>query len=509
MPLLIWLLGACQKPAEVPEPPAGLDPGQLILLHTNDMHGHFQPDRAKWLDGQPEIGGMLELDAWVEALEAEHTAEDILLLDGGDILSGTPLTDLVVRGSQGGAMLELMEEVGYDAVVVGNHEFDKGYDNLAAFVAEADFPVLSANLDAPDGSGPAVPGLRDSVVRLTNGLQVGIIGATTEGLSHLASTDTMARITLRPVVESVAAEAERLRPEVDLLVALTHIGLDADRALALAVPELDLIVGGHSHTRLEEAVREGDTFIVQAGDYCKALGMIHLTLGDDGLAAFDYGLVDMVPGTAPGPPSAEMQALVQSYQDQVEAEFGQALSEAPEALGRAYSAESDLGNWSADLVRHATGAEVGLYNTGGIRADLAAGPVTKMDLFEIFPFGNQVTTFELTGAELMAVLLGNAIVTSEEKGGLVPVSGATVKWREVLGAPELVEVTVAGEPLDPDRVYRCASNSFVVEHAARYLRGAEPKNAEPFGKTVFEVAVEAAATGPVVAPDDPRIQKVD
>ncbi len=503
------LLGACQKPATVPEPPAGLAPGQLLLLHTNDLHGHFLPGRAKWLDGQPDIGGMRELDAWVKALRAEHSLEDVLLLDGGDLLSGTPLTDIEVRGSRGGAMLEFMELVGYDAWVLGNHEFDQGFDNTAAFVASSRIPALSANLDAPDGSGPAMPGLRDSVVRLVNGLQVGIIGATTEGLGHLASPDTMARIDLRPVVETVAAEAARLAPDVDLLVALTHIGLDADRALAQAVPELDLIVGGHSHTRLEDPVMEGETAIVQAGDYCKALGMLFLTVGDDGVETLDYGLVDMVPGTAPGPTSDEMEALAQGYQDRIDADYGQALTEAPRTLGRNYSAESDLGNWTSDLVRHATGAEVGLYNTGGLRADITAGPVTKMDLFEVFPFGNQVVSFDLTGAELMSILLGNAIVTSEGDGGLIPISGATVTWREVLGAPELVTITVAGEPLDPERVYRCASNSYVVEQAERYLRGASPQHATPLGRTVFEVAVQAAAEGPLVAPEDPRIVRVD
>ncbi len=509
---MLWTLAAlvaCQKPTAVPETPSGLEPGEFMVLHTNDLHGHFLPGRAKWLDGQPDIGGMLELDAWVGGLEAEHGPENVLLLDGGDILTGTPLTDLEIRGARGGAMLEFMELVGYDAWAVGNHEFDKGYENLAAFVASSGIPVVSANLDAPDGSGPAIPGLKDSVVREVNGLQVAIIGGTTEGLGHLASQATMAKIDLRPVAEAVAAEVERLDPDVDLVVALTHIGVDADRALAEAVPELDLIVGGHSHTRLEEAIRVGDTYIVQAGDYCKALGMIRATVVDGQIQNFESRLVDMVPGTAPGPPSAEMEALVQRYQDLVDVEYGQAISEAPRSMGRAYSAESDMGNWTADVVRAATGVEVGLYNSGGIRADISAGPVTRMDMFEVFPFGNQVVTFELTGAELMGILLGNAMVASEGSGGMIPLSGATVHWRSRLGAPELVKVTVAGEALEPDRLYRCASNSYVVEQAARYLRGAEPKNILGTGNTMFEVAVEAASAGLVEAPTDSRIHKVD
>jgi 5'-nucleotidase len=160
-------------------------------------------------------------------------------------------------------------------------------------------------------------------------------------------------------------------------------------------------------------------------------------------------------------------------------------------------------------LRSATDAEVALYNTGGIRSDIPAGPVTKMTLFEVFPFGNQVVTFDLTGAEMLSILLGNAIVTVEEKGGLIPMSGATLQWRSVLGAPELVTVLVAGEPLDPARIYRCVSNSYVVEQADRYLRGAQPQNTIGTGRTVFEVAVEAASRGPLVAPSDARIQKVD
>ncbi len=506
--MLGWLaiFAACPKPApEVPEPPSGLPPGDLILLHTNDLHGHFLPDEAKWLAGAPEIGGMLELDAWVKGLEAEHTADDVLLLDAGDCLTGTPLIGIQVRGVWGGAMIEFMEELDYDAWVLGNHEFDKGFENIARFVDAIEVPTLSSNLDAAGTTDPAMPELLDAIVLEANGVKVGVIGATTESLTHLTAPTTLSHMELRTVVESVSAEVARLGPEVDLLVALTHLGLDADRELAEAVPELDIIVGGHSHTRLEEAVVEGDTYIVQTGSYTRSLGMIELSVADGELTRFEYGLIDMLPGEAPGPPSEAMSALVEGYKQQVEAEYGQVIGEALVTLGRSYSAESDLGNWITDVLRESTGAEVGLYNTGGIRADLSAGPIDRMEVFEIFPFGNQVVTFDLTGAELLSILVGNAMVTSEGEGGLIPMSGATLSWRKVLGAPELVDIQVAGEPLDPERIYHCVSNSYVVQQAERYLRGAAPRSVVPTEQTVFDAAVAAILEGPVGAPSDPRI----
>ena len=124
--------------------------GALTLLHTNDIHCHFQPTRADWLDGTPEIGGFSALDGYTRRVRNEKGAENVLLLDGGDLLSGTPLTEFETRGIAGGAMLDFIEAAGYDAWVVGNHEFDKGFANTRKMIEDSRVPVLSANLAGPN-----------------------------------------------------------------------------------------------------------------------------------------------------------------------------------------------------------------------------------------------------------------------------------------------------------------------------------------------------------------------
>jgi len=507
--LLLSGLLACQKPVppEVgPGTPAIGGSGILTVLHTNDMHGHFLPEPAKWLDGAPSIGGFELLDAYVSDYRAAAGEGAVLLLDGGDMLTGTPLTDEVVDGAGGGAMIQMMEAVGYDAMALGNHEFDQGYENVQAIMEAADFPVLSSNILAP-GGGPAFPGQDVSVVIERAGLSIGLIGATTEGLGSLVSTTMHDKLSIESITESVAAEVERLDPLTDLLVVVSHIGVDSDRTLAASVPGIDLIVGGHSHTALVEPEQIGGTWVVQAGSYTRSLGVLTLTVADDSITAFDGALVDLLPESAPGEASAEITSLVKKYSELMASRYGEHLSDATETLGRDYNDESALGDWITDVLREATGADIAVYNAGGLRADLNAGPLTLRSIYEIFPFGNEVVTFELTGPEVVSILLGNAQAQMEGESSFTSISGASLVWRERLGAPEVVEARVGGELIDLDRTYRIATNSYVAEHAKKKLHNTAPKDQQDFGQTVMQVAAEAARQGDVEPPEMGRIQR--
>lgn len=505
--ILVLSLLACQKPAPPEAAPAAAAPaGALTILHTNDLHGHFLPERASWIEGEPEIGGFELLDAWVRHTRA-RAGDAFLLLDGGDMLTGTPLTDEVVDGAGGGAMIELMEAVGYDAMALGNHEFDQGYDNLQAIFDAADFPIVSSNILAPDGS-PAFEGQLTSLILERNGISVGIIGATTEGLGSLVSTSMHDKLVIEPVAEAVAAEVEALDPETDLIVVLSHIGADSDRALAASVDGIDLIVGGHSHTPLTPE-QVGDTWVVQAGSYTRSVGVLELTVAEDAIASFDGALVDMLPEAAPGEPGEEVSALVGKWRKVLDDRYGEVLGEAAVTLGRSYNDECALGNWITDVLRQHTGADIAVYNAGGLRADLRQGEVSLRSVYEVFPFGNEVVTFELSGPEVLGILLGNAQAQLGGESSYTSISGAELTWRERLGAPEVVEARVGGQPIDLDRSYRVATNSYVAEHARRKLHNTAPKNLEGEGTTVMEVAAEAARGGTIEAPDMGRVRRAE
>jgi 2',3'-cyclic-nucleotide 2'-phosphodiesterase (5'-nucleotidase family) len=484
------------------------EPGRVTVLHTNDLHGHFLPEGAEWLDGRPAIGGFVRIDQEVRAVKAARPRDSVLLLDGGDLLTGTPLTDIEVDGSKGGAMLRFMEGVGYDAWAIGNHEFDKGIDNLAALTAQSDMPPLSANVRDLSGKAPLLPRQQFSEVFEVSGVRVGVIGATTDSLKGLMGAGDFKRLTLVQVETAVREELARLDPETDLIVVLSHIGVDADEQLARSVDGIDLIVGAHSHTRLTRARQVEDTWIVQAGSYARSLGVVDMTVEDDRIATFSYELRDLLPDTAAVEPDPNLVAMAESYKADIDGYYSQVLSSAPVTLGRDYHHESGLGRWITDVLRETTGADVALYNGGGLRADLPAGTVTRGTIYACFPFRNEVQTFELNGQELAGVLLRNAIAENDEKRGFLPVSGVTYTWRVRNNAPELVEVLVGGQPIDPARTYVIATNSYIAEQWEKHL-GVKPRNLTGTGTSDFDAAMEIASRRPVEVDPAPRARRLE
>jgi len=503
MVLLLGIgLAACKPPA--PAPTAPLGPGELLLAHTNDLHAHFRPSAAPWLPTTPEIGGFRAIDAWLDVLERTHGDERVIYLDGGDLLTGTPLMEYAVHGAEGGAMLDFLEATGCDAWVLGNHEFDRGWDNTAALVAASPMPALSANVrDAADPSKGGFPGLQDAVILDADGIKVGVFGLTTESLTTLASPETMARLSLTPSFDAARAQVAALEPQVDLVVALTHSGLDEDRRLAAAVGGIDLIVGGHSHTSMAEPEHVGGTWIVQAGSYARQLGLARLRVDGGRLKSISWDLVDLDPVALPGPASPDVIALVERWGARIDDQYRSPIGEAPAALTRRdLDGETVLGRWAADVVRRSADAQVGIYNGGGIRADLPAGQLTLGHLYEIFPFNNEVVVFELRGDQLVGLLLDNV---RQRQRGWTPrlvLAGVEWAWTQRMDVPEITEVKVLGEPLDPMGTYRVATNSYVAEQWEKHL-GFEPEALHGVGRTVREAAEEVVRAGPVIAPVRP------
>jgi 5'-nucleotidase/UDP-sugar diphosphatase len=503
--LLLW---GCQLPKTTPPTTAALVGGQIVIAHTNDLHAHFEGARADWIDGSPVIGGLAEVGKQVAALHAEKGDDHVLYLDGGDVLTGTPLMEFEVRGAMGGAMLGLMEDAGMDAWVLGNHEFDLGYDNIATMVAASNVTVLSANLDALDGSGaPAIPGLQDHMIFERGGLKIGVFGLTTDSLARLTGTDAVDRMTVVDVVESARQQVAILEPQVDLVVALTHIGLKVDQRIAEEVPGVDLIVGGHSHTPLSKAVQVGDTWIVQAGCYARQLGVVELTVADGRISTFSSELRDLIPGSTPlTGPTADG---VQTWHDAIETMFAENVSLVQGGnLGRSKHGETTLGRWASDMVKIQGEGDIGIYNPGGLRADLIEGVLTRGDLYQVFPFKNELVRFKMTGLELVGLLIRTADGTLGKNRSVMQFAGLTARWQVKHDVPELVEVRINGSLLRPEDTYTAVTNSYVADRW-EYNLGFEPRNIEVLDLVVFDAAVNEARKGPIVPPPNPRMIRID
>ncbi|MBW1990726.1 MAG: bifunctional metallophosphatase/5'-nucleotidase [Deltaproteobacteria bacterium] len=280
---------------------AGAGPARIRIFHVNDFHGYAEPFRpfgSIFLEG-----GIAYLAARLKQLRQERPS---LLLAAGDMIQGDNWANLF----QGAPVIEVMNAMGFDAMVVGNHEFDFGPEVLQRRIAQANFPVLGANV-------AGLPGLRPYVIKKVGGVRVGIIGVVTPETPTSNHPRNVAGLTFlrpEPVVSKYLAE---LRPRVDLVLVLSHLGYQADRRLAAQVPGIDVIVGGHSHTRLSRPVRVNGVIIVQAHEYARVLGVLDLTVEAGKIAAFQGRLEDISPDfLAPDPVILE---IVQKYARQVDA----------------------------------------------------------------------------------------------------------------------------------------------------------------------------------------------
>ncbi|MFO7610405.1 MAG: bifunctional UDP-sugar hydrolase/5'-nucleotidase [Candidatus Krumholzibacteriia bacterium] len=488
--------------------PAPAPAWNLTIFHTNDMHSAFWPRPAAWRDDGRPVGGVVALSAHLAA-ERRSAAPD-LLLDAGDFMTGNPVSRLREDGIPGAAVIRVLNALGYDAGAIGNHEFDLGHADLARLVPLVRFPLLAADLRLPDG-GPAFGD--EPLVLERGGLRVGVIGVSCATMTEVVTPGRLGPVTLADQAETVRARAAALDPGTDLIVLLTHNGVQGDRALArrLEGAGVDVIVGGHSHTRLTEPEVEAGIIIVQAGGNLTNLGRLDLRVEDDRVVAHAGRLVDLWAddGTAPLADPA-VAALAARYGQEVQREFGRVVGTLAQDLRRGRG-ETGIGNFLADALRLRAGADVGLINGGGIRKNLPAGPVTALDVHEVLPFGNALVTASLTGAQLRTVVQTNADAAVGGDHGILQISGLAYVYRKATQGPgaELVEITVGGQPLDPERVYTVAMPDFVAQMTGTYL-GIGPVAFRDGGETVDEAVVaEFARLGTVTAAIEGRIVRLE
>lgn len=477
--------------------------GTITLFHTNDLHARYAPEKIGREGEQALVGGFTAIEA---ALRREReTAPHSLYLDAGDFMTGTPLSDIEYQGAKGGAIVAFYNLVGLDAQVLGNHEFDQTLENLDALLSRAKYQVLAANLRRSDGSlytGKAYEILTVGEVR------VGVIGITIDELPSLTSAENRSRIEIEPGIETLRDLLPEVDEQSDLIVALSHEGIEKDREIARAVEGIDIIVGGHSHTRLDQGEWVNRVLILQAGSNGQWLGRADLDVRGDSLASAECRLVRTDAKGAEA--SEDLGDLIQMFRTRIEKEYGAVIAEARAELGRCYFCESDLGNWVTDRLRETTGADVALLNSGGIRKDIARGPVTKLDLFEVLPFWNGISVFTCTGEELRTIALTNAIAEAEEIHGILQVSGLTYSWWK---SPEGIQIHTAlvdGKPVDPAKTYKVASVDFVAESNPEKYLGFVPSDLENLGVTLTTRVMEAAERlGVIEAPQEDRIQRVE
>lgn len=504
----------------------------VTILHTNDTHAHHEPNAAG-------DGGAARQAAVVNQIRAE--GGNVVLLDAGDRFTGT----LFHQQYRGQDSVQIMNAIGYDAMTLGNHEFDDGDQVLADFIDGVHFPVVNANIDVT-GSAILDGKVKPTAILEVGGEQIGIIGLTTADTPTISSPgkglvfDADYAAVTQKAVDDLTAQG------VDKIVLVTHIGLDKDKEVAAATRGVDLIVGGHSHSLLSNAYQASvaeypvvvndldgaPVSIVQAGEYDQYLGRIDVTFDAAGVVTDAAGDTILLSRFITPDPTVDgiVKTLAAPIEELKQTPVGESAVFLVGDRAVCRVQECNLGNFVTDAMRAATGAQIAITNGGGIRSNVPVGAetpadvtlpapitVTLGDVLTVFPFGNLVSTFKLTGANVIASLENGVSLVEEGSGRFPQVSGIHYTWDGSKPAgSRIVSVEVVAEdgttsPIDPAAIYTIVSNDFMRKGGDGYeafaTNAIDPYD---FGKPLDQVLQEAIKAGSPIAPMvEGRITRVD
>ena len=476
------LAAGCTTP---PAPSVARAPLKLTILHTNDHHGRFWPNA----DGEYGLAARKTLIDRVRA-EVAAAGGHTLLLDGGDVNTGVPESDLQDAEPD----FKGMDRLGYDAMAVGNHEFDKPPAVLAKQRQWVGFPLLSANIYR-DGRRLFEP----YRIFERGGYRIAVMGLTTDDTARMVLPDHIAGVTFRKPADEAAQLVPQLRRQADMVIAATHMGhypdgqrgvnAPGDVAMARAVPGLDLIVGGHSqnpvcmlaenrrnpsHVPGQPCApdRQNGAWIVQAHEWGKYVGRADFVIDGGRVELVRYQLmpVNLKLRGADGKKTlateaiaedAGLRAFLQPFQQAGQGRLSVTIGAADGVLdgdrARVRQQPTNLGTLIARAMMDRTGADLALINSGGVRDSLPAGPITYRDVLKVQPFANTVGVVTLTGAELLDYL-GAAAKMTPGAGGFAQTAGVQLR----IAAGRLLEARVAGQPIDAQRRYRLSINNFTA-----------------------------------------------
>ena len=487
----------------------------LTILHTNDFHDRFEPISGFDSTCSAEdnaagecFGGIARMITAITDARA-RAGENVLLLDAGDQFQGS-----LYFTQYGGALAaEFMNQLDYDAMAVGNHEFDNGPEGLAEFLDLVQFPVLSANIDVSQNNllASRVPG---STVVEVAGERIGIISVLAEDTPETSSPgDT---VIFSPAADAAQAAVDALTADgVNKIILLTHVGLPADMRLAEAVTGVDLIIGGHSHTLLSNTAENAagpyptmanDVPIVQAYAYGKYLGELSVTFDDDGNVTEISGEPILLDASVAEDEAAvaRMQELAQPLEEVRNRVVAESAAPIDGARETCRAVECQMGNLVADamLARVADqGVQIAIQNGGGVRASIDAGEVTMGEVLTVLPFQNTLSTFQVTGATIIEAL-ENGVSQMEEGAGRFPqVAGMSYTVDPAAEAGSRIsEVMVAGAPIDEAATYSVVSNNYVRNGGDGYAMFVDAENAYDFGPDLADVVAEFLAAGGAYTP---------
>jgi 5'-nucleotidase/UDP-sugar diphosphatase len=436
-----------------------------VLLNTNDHHGSILPNGGR--------GGLAERAAFVKSVKAANA--NVLLVDAGDINTGTALSNMF----NAEADIMAYNLIGYDAVVFGNHEFDGTQAKLEKQIAEAKFQFVSSNIKT---SSKKFLGGHQYLVKDYDGFRVGIIGITTLRTLEMAGQGNAFINSLSFIPEIDAAQAAvsllKKKEKVDIIIALTHIGDVQEslhhvtsKVLALAVPGIDIIVDGHSHTKFDAPKKAATTWIVSANEWGKFVGQGILSIVDGKLANFSWAPVEINNNESKTyAPDAGVTAMLAPYIAKADASLKEVVGEAADTFvfGNRLTRyqETAIGNMICDanvwFFKNVFNQNIdfAFHNGGNMRAELPKGQLTREQILTVLPYDNYLYVVSLKGSEIIELF--DFIATVPQGNGAFPQFSKEVRYTLDVPNKKISNLTIGGAPVDTNKTYRFCTNDFLL-----------------------------------------------
>jgi 5'-nucleotidase/UDP-sugar diphosphatase len=504
----------------------------LNILHINDLHSRIEAinrfDSTCSAEDATEgkcFGGVArvktKIDERRDALKAENG--NVIVLDAGDQFQGS----LFYTTYKGKDTVEFMNAIGFDAMAVGNHEFDDGPALLAEFIDAAQFPVVSGNTRVADAETALAGKIRESVVLDVGGEKIGILSVLATDTDVTSSPGP--NVTFENEIEYLKGAVSRMEADgVNKIVLVSHVGFPRDQQIAAAVDGIDVIVGGHSHTLLSNTVEGApkyptmvknpggqDVPIVQAYAYSKYVGELKVVFDDAGVvtsATGDTILLDnsVIPDPAIEARVKELAAPIEEIKKQP---VGMSTGEIDGNRDVCRSRECSMGNLVADAMLDRTrnqGVTIAIQNGGGLRASIDTGEITMGEVLTVLPFQNSIATFQLTGKDIKASIEQGLSEIEELKGKFPQVAGLKYAFdRSVApneGRLKSIETMENGAwvPLEDDKLYTLVTNNFMRGGGDGYkLFATNAQNAYDFGPGLEQAVADYLAAN---NPYEPKVE---
>ena len=455
---------------------------EIVILHTNDIESVYEPIQAVWRDDIQYIGGLSHLATLIDNTRA---SEDIsFLVDAGDIYTGA-----LSKKSKGKLPFDLYNAMGYDALNIGNHEFEYNWDALVDIIPRANFPVLNANI-FHEKSGNLIA--KPYTILEQSGVKIGVIGV----MGIDAFYNTMAPfhrigLSIKDPTETAQYWADKIREDVNMLIVLTHQnktapmqtnkeadpnvqrGFDEDYEMAGKLKGVDAIFGGHSDNGLPEPVIHPDTGTVIGLTFGQGMHLgytkFKVNLNEHDVTFLEGYLIPVDSKVFPADQTTEK--LIKQYR-KLYPELSEIIATLKQPSMRLYNNESTIGNLLTDIMRDAAGSDISFLNSGAIRADLNSGKITLEQLLNVYPFPDNLTIIELSGKQIKDLIEYSLTLPY----GIGQISGLEVQFNSNKPAMQrLVSLKINGRNIIDLNKYTVSTSGYLAKGGDGYTVFTEGK----------------------------------